>query len=222
MNLVKHKYKHLGYGMCRGAKWTDRVWPIMRGPRSLQECANSCGRTKGCIAFDVSGGQGSGKQDCMLYGHRHPVPAPGVPGDCYTIPGAVFIEEMHPEEEEVTSRRAAILNEDQEEETNIGKITSWVWAKVLSTVKCIQRKLSYLGKVPAEELAGKMANGRLLRVGRPSGNVLTSVKSQLDVSLLTCPTKMERNMTAFSWATPACYPQADWQPSVTSLEGPNL
>ena len=90
------------------------------------------------------------------------------------------------------------------------------------TVKCIQRKLSYLGKVPVEELAGKMANGRLLRVGRPSGNVLTSVKSQLDVSLLTWPTKMERNMTAFSWATPACYPQADWPPSVTSLEGPNL
>ena len=118
---MKHKYKHLGYGMCRGAKWTDRVWPIMRGPRSLQECANSCGRTKGCIAFDVSGGQGSGKPDCMLYGHRHPVPAPGVPGDCYTIPGAVFIEEMHPEEDEVASRRAAILNEDQEEETNIGK-----------------------------------------------------------------------------------------------------
>ena len=120
LSLVKHKYKHLGYGMCRGAKWTDRVWPIMRGPRSLQECANSCGRTKGCIAFDVSGGQSSGKPDCMLYGHRHPVPAPGVPGDCYTIPGAVFIEEVHPEEDEVGSRRAAILNEDQEEETNIG------------------------------------------------------------------------------------------------------
>lgn len=119
---VKHKYKHLGYGMCRGAKWTDRVWPIMRGPRSLQECANSCGRTRGCISFDVSGGQGSDKPDCMLYGHRHPVPAPGVPGDCYTIPGAVFIEEMHPEEKEVASRRAAILNEDQEEETNIEKV----------------------------------------------------------------------------------------------------
>ena len=120
IHSVKHKYKHLGYGMCRGAKWTDRVWPIMRGARSLQECANSCGRTRGCTAFDVSGGEGSDKPDCMLYGHRHPVPAPGVPGECYTIPGAVFIEEMHQEEEVVASRIATILYEDEEEETVIG------------------------------------------------------------------------------------------------------
>ena len=116
--LVKHKHKHLGYGMCRGAKWTDRIWPLMRGYKTLQECANSCGRTKGCTAFDISK-EDSGRFDCMLYGHKHPVPAPGVPGDCYTIPGAVYVEEVH-EEEKAPLRRPSILDEDEEDYTNIG------------------------------------------------------------------------------------------------------
>merc|ERR1712106_316041 len=47
---VTHKFKHLGHGMCRGAKWTDKKWPVLRGMRTLQECANSCGRKKGCTA----------------------------------------------------------------------------------------------------------------------------------------------------------------------------
>lgn len=116
---VTHKYKHLGYGMCRGAKWTDRKWPIMRGLKTLQQCANSCGRTKGCTAFDITKEE-SGKFDCMLYGHKHPVPAPGVPGECYTIPGAVYVEEVH-QAPEVTTRRPSILDEDEEDYTNIGK-----------------------------------------------------------------------------------------------------
>jgi len=117
---VKHKHKHLGYGMCRGAKWTDRIWPLMRGYKTLQECANSCGRTKGCTAFDISK-EDSGRFDCMLYGHKHPVPAPGVPGDCYTIPGAVYVEEVH-EEEKAPLRRPSILDEDEEDYTNIEKV----------------------------------------------------------------------------------------------------
>ena len=107
--------------MCRGAKWTDRKWPIMRGLKTLQQCSNSCGRTKGCTAFDITKEE-SGKFDCMLYGHKHPVPAPGVPGECYTIPGAVYVEEVH-QAPEMTSRRSGelILDEDEEDYTNIGK-----------------------------------------------------------------------------------------------------
>ena len=44
---VKHKYEYLGHGMCRGPKWTNQKWPILRGNKSLQDCANSCGRTRG-------------------------------------------------------------------------------------------------------------------------------------------------------------------------------
>ena len=55
--------------MCRGAKWTDRIWPLMRGYKTLQECANSCGRTKGCTAFDVAPMQAD-INECALYGHE--------------------------------------------------------------------------------------------------------------------------------------------------------
>merc|ERR1712106_831308 len=84
---VTHKFKHLGHGLCRGAKWTDKKWPVLRGMKTLQQCANSCGRKKGCTSFDISKEDGK-NFDCMLYGHKHPVPAPGVPGECYSLPGA--------------------------------------------------------------------------------------------------------------------------------------
>jgi len=118
---VTHKYKHLGHGMCRGAKWTDKKWPVLRGMKSLQECANSCGRKKGCTAFDISKQDGK-NFDCMLYGHKHPVPAPGVPGECYSLVGAVYIEETHEKEEEAPSRRPSILDEDDEDFTNIQNV----------------------------------------------------------------------------------------------------
>ena len=117
---VTHKYKHLGYGMCRGAKWTDRIWPIMRGMKTLQECANSCGRTMGCIAFDITKEE-NGKYDCMLYGHKHPVPAPGVPGECYTLPGAVYVEEVH-QTKETSKSHERIMYEDEEDFTGVEKV----------------------------------------------------------------------------------------------------
>lgn len=120
---VKHQYKHLGRGMCRGPKWTSQKWPIVRGVKSVQDCANSCGRTLGCTAFDLSPRVGGG-EDCTLYGHRSPVPAPGVPGQCYTVPGAVFREEPSLQEDRpAAQRRASILNEVEEEHTNIGWFT---------------------------------------------------------------------------------------------------
>jgi len=118
---VTHKFVHLGHGMCRGAKWTDRRWPVVRGLKTLQDCANSCARKTGCTAFDVSK-ESDGKFDCMLYGHKHPVPAPGVPGECYTLPGAQYVEETHEVEVE-QGRLAAILTEEQEDFTQIERVS---------------------------------------------------------------------------------------------------
>ena len=116
---VKHQYKYLGHGMCRGPNWTNQKWPILRGRKSLQDCANSCGRTVGCTAFDVSRME-DGHFDCMIYGHKHPVPAPGVPGDCYTVPGAIYVEEKPLKDDLAKERRSSILDEAEEEHTNIG------------------------------------------------------------------------------------------------------
>merc|ERR1711892_1592672 len=117
---VTHKFKHIGHGVCRGAKWTDKKWPVLRGIKTLQQCANSCGRKKGCTSFDISKEDGK-NFDCMLYGHKHPIPAPGVPGECYPLPGAAYVEETH-EVEDTPSRRPSILDEDDEDYTNIQNV----------------------------------------------------------------------------------------------------
>ena len=114
---MAHKFTHLGHGMCRGAKWTDKKWPVLKGMRTLQECANSCGQKKGCTAFDISK-EDEKHFDCMLYGHKHPVPAPGVPGECYALAGAIFVEAVR-EAEEIPTRRPSILDEDEEDDTDI-------------------------------------------------------------------------------------------------------
>merc|ERR1711892_1388782 len=117
---VTHKFKHIGHGVCRGAKWTDKKWPVLRGMKTLQQCANSCGRKKGCTSFDISKEDGK-NFDCMLYGHKNPIPAPGVPGECYSLPGAAYVEETH-EVEDTPSRRPSILDEDDEGYTNIQNV----------------------------------------------------------------------------------------------------
>ena len=33
---VTHKFSHLGHGMCRGANWQGKRWPVLRGMRTLQ------------------------------------------------------------------------------------------------------------------------------------------------------------------------------------------
>jgi hypothetical protein len=60
----------------------------------------------------------------MLYGHKHAVPAPGVPGECYALVGATFVAEelavaAKATEPETARSRAKILDEDQEDYTNI-------------------------------------------------------------------------------------------------------
>ena len=73
----------LGPGRCRGSGWTRGSWPVLRGFRTAQECAESCSRTRGCKAFDLSDDQPDGKFDCTLYGHDKLLVATGVPGRCY-------------------------------------------------------------------------------------------------------------------------------------------
>ena len=49
-------FKHLGRGRCRGEHWARGIkWPKYRGEQTVQNCANYCGRKKGCTAFDLSG-----------------------------------------------------------------------------------------------------------------------------------------------------------------------
>ena len=61
----------LGTGMCRGSGWQFGVWPIEKGFKEKEKCAESCARTVGCIAFDISpSDRKRGKNECLLYGHR--------------------------------------------------------------------------------------------------------------------------------------------------------
>ena len=48
-------------------------------------CARSCRAKKHCTSFDLSGKQIGTKQKCLLYHHKHPAPASGVPGNCYLL-----------------------------------------------------------------------------------------------------------------------------------------
>ena len=75
----------LGRGRCRGPGWTYGKWPILRGFRTAQDCAEICSRTRGCTAFDLSDEQDDGKFDCTLYGHEKLLVASGVVGTCYII-----------------------------------------------------------------------------------------------------------------------------------------
>ena len=53
----------LGRGACRGPGWQDGQWPLARGRTSLQECAQHCKTTPGCVAFDLSNKDGE-RWDC--------------------------------------------------------------------------------------------------------------------------------------------------------------
>ena len=75
----------VGRGRCRGPGWTYGMWPLVRGFRTAQDCAETCARTRGCTAFDLSDEQSDGTLDCTLYGHEKLVVASGVPGTCYVL-----------------------------------------------------------------------------------------------------------------------------------------
>jgi len=63
----------------------------------MGECGNSCGRTRGCTAFDVFQKDGN-KFQCLIYGHKTAIPASGVPGECYSLNNAKYIEPPKPKE----------------------------------------------------------------------------------------------------------------------------
>ena len=48
------KFKIIGKGLCRGAKWQSEKWPVDKGTKKRQVCANACRARKGCVAFDLS------------------------------------------------------------------------------------------------------------------------------------------------------------------------
>ena len=75
----------LGRGRCRGPGWTFGVWPLVRGFRTAQNCAETCARTRGCTAFDLIEEQSDGTFGCTLYAHQKLVVASGVPGTCHVL-----------------------------------------------------------------------------------------------------------------------------------------
>ena len=108
----------IGRGRCRGPGWTFGVWPLVRGFRTAQDCAETCSRTRGCTAFDLSGEQTEGKLDCTLYGHQKLVVATGVPGACFVV-----------------SDQAQPTNDDDEPEEEL-KLTGPVHMALLGNGRC--------------------------------------------------------------------------------------
>ena len=117
----------LGKGRCRGPGWTVKKWPVLKGYKTAQDCAEACAKRKGCTAFDVSDAQADKTFDCVLYGHKKVAPASGVPGTCYVLsdkPGKLP-EGLSQEEEE----------EDDENEEEL-EITGPVHMALLGKGRC--------------------------------------------------------------------------------------
>ncbi len=74
----------LGKGMCRGARWSDGIWPVEEGRKTQKQCAEACAGTKGCLAFDLTHEQ-KGMFDCLLYGHNPVRPAVQTKGECFSL-----------------------------------------------------------------------------------------------------------------------------------------
>ena len=53
-DLAPAKFKIIGKGLCRGPNWQAGKWPVDKGTKTRQICANSCRNRKGCVAFDLS------------------------------------------------------------------------------------------------------------------------------------------------------------------------
>ena len=83
----------------------------------------------------------------MLYGHKHPVPAPGVPGECYTVPGAAYVEDVHREAVETAVRRPSIMQEEEEEDTGVGEEIVITYTRTWGiSIFHISEKVELLGK----------------------------------------------------------------------------
>ena len=65
------KIMHIGTGRCRGPDWAAKVWPILLGRKSIDECARECASRKRCMAFDMSDmhSKKNNTGECALYGH---------------------------------------------------------------------------------------------------------------------------------------------------------
>ena len=111
----------IGPGLCRGSGWQGGKWPVDKGVRSAQECADACASKKGCTAFDLS--PKGNKFGCFLYGHKDVEPARALKGQCYTYKGNPHTEELAKEE-----HLDEIEDQEDEEDKDQGKI--WIkWIK---------------------------------------------------------------------------------------------
>merc|ERR1719450_2086444 len=102
----------LGTGLCRGAGWQSNGFPKDVGMKSVDECASSCQKTKGCKAFDISNKDGK-KFSCLLFGHSNIVPAASqsLSGACYTLGSSgAAAEESDDEEEESEDEEEMVID----------------------------------------------------------------------------------------------------------------
>lgn len=78
LNAEDAKFDFVGEGACRGPGWQDNNWPKVKGPQTLQDCANACKKKKGCSSFELSSSAtGSGLHQCHLFHQKNPIPASG-------------------------------------------------------------------------------------------------------------------------------------------------
>ena len=91
----KAKFSLIGKGLCRGSDWQSGKWPVDKGSKTRQKCANACKKRPGCVAFDLSPPSANedkedvakGEMQCNLYGHADPSPASALKGNCYSLTG---------------------------------------------------------------------------------------------------------------------------------------
>ena len=104
------KYTKVGFGMCRGDKWSRRKWPKFKGFKDEFGCAKACWEKKGCHSFDLSPPDTRdteakpGQQRCHLYAMANPQPASGVKGECFTVPKREVIEDVEGRRKKMTER----------------------------------------------------------------------------------------------------------------------
>ena len=95
------KFSLLGKGLCRGPNWQKGPWPVDKGTKTRQVCANACKKRLGCVAFDLSPPEASedkddiamGELQCNLFGHSDIIAASALKGNCYRLTGAEVVLE---------------------------------------------------------------------------------------------------------------------------------
>ena len=117
-NVEPAKFTLIGKGQCRGPLWTSAKWPVDKGTKIRQKCANACKNRKGCVAFDLSPPEANedkedvkkGELQCNLFGHAEIIPATALKGNCYRLSGAEPIIEKT-EDSKATETIKKVIND---------------------------------------------------------------------------------------------------------------